>query len=213
MNNDDQRPIKAVLFDFGGVLAEEGFRDGLKAIATRQGLDPEAVHRAGMETVYDSGYVLGKGTEADFWRLMRERARLRGRDEELTNEILSRFVVRPDMLKLAGALRSQRLLTAILSDQTDWLDQLDARAHFSRAFDYVFNSYRLGKGKRDATLFDDIVQQLAIRPPQAVFIDDAPDNVARAQACGLRALLYRDRERLEMELGAILGADAGIGLR
>jgi FMN phosphatase YigB (HAD superfamily) len=24
--------IKAVLFDFGGVLAEEGFREGLKAI-------------------------------------------------------------------------------------------------------------------------------------------------------------------------------------
>jgi putative hydrolase of the HAD superfamily len=137
---------------------------------------------------------------------MRERTRLRGRDAELTNEILSRFVVRPDMLKLAGALRSQGLLTAILSDQTDWLDQLDARAHFSSAFDYVFNSYRMGKGKRDATLFTEIVQRLAIRPPQAVFIDDAPDNVVRAQARGLHALLYRDCERLEEELGAILGA-------
>lgn len=28
--------IKAVLFDFGGVIAEEGFRDGLAAIAKKR---------------------------------------------------------------------------------------------------------------------------------------------------------------------------------
>jgi putative hydrolase of the HAD superfamily len=33
--------IKAVLFDFGGVLAEEGFREGLKAIGVKNGLDPD----------------------------------------------------------------------------------------------------------------------------------------------------------------------------
>ncbi len=33
--------IKAVLFDFGGVLAEEGFREGLKSIGRKNGLDPE----------------------------------------------------------------------------------------------------------------------------------------------------------------------------
>ena len=34
--------IKAVLFDFGGVLAEEGFRQGLMAIAGQYDLDPQA---------------------------------------------------------------------------------------------------------------------------------------------------------------------------
>ena len=29
--------LKALLFDFGGVLAEEGFREGLKAIGTKNG--------------------------------------------------------------------------------------------------------------------------------------------------------------------------------
>jgi hypothetical protein len=37
--------IQAVLFDYGGVLAEEGFREGLKNIARWHGLDPEAFHR------------------------------------------------------------------------------------------------------------------------------------------------------------------------
>ena len=34
--------IKTVIFDFGGVLAEEGFREGLLAIARENGLDPDA---------------------------------------------------------------------------------------------------------------------------------------------------------------------------
>ena len=35
--------IKAVLLDYGGVIAEEGFRNELAAMAREQGLDPKAV--------------------------------------------------------------------------------------------------------------------------------------------------------------------------
>jgi putative hydrolase of the HAD superfamily len=65
--------IQALLFDYGGVLAEEGFREGLFSIARQQGLEPDAFYQAAQEGVYDSGFVSGKGTEADFWRYMRER--------------------------------------------------------------------------------------------------------------------------------------------
>jgi hypothetical protein len=33
--------IRAVLFDFGGVLAEEGFRNGLLQLAVEQGLSED----------------------------------------------------------------------------------------------------------------------------------------------------------------------------
>ena len=33
MADSSERPIRAVLFDFGGVIAEEGFYQGLKAFA------------------------------------------------------------------------------------------------------------------------------------------------------------------------------------
>ncbi|HID48433.1 MAG TPA: hydrolase, partial [Chromatiales bacterium] len=51
-------PVKAILFDFGGVLAEEGFRNGLMALAREQGLDVYGMPRAAMQAVYDSGFVL-----------------------------------------------------------------------------------------------------------------------------------------------------------
>ncbi len=148
-----EEPAEAILFDYGGVLAEEGFREGLMALARRFGLDPVQVYQEGSTAVYDSGYVLNRGSEADFWAMMSARTGLPPYDTSFTREILQRFVLRPGMLRVAGGLRAGGLLTAILSDQTDWLDLLNERDRFFRNFDRVFNSFHLGKGKRDPSVF------------------------------------------------------------
>lgn len=200
-------PLRAVLFDFGGVLAEEGFRDGLFAIARRQGLDPLLVHREGMNAVYDTGYVLGQGSEADFWRALRRRTGISGDDAELRREILARFVLRPAVLAAVRALRQRGLIVAILSDQTDWLEWLDARDGFFTDFDRVFNSYRLAKGKRDPSAFADALRALQVAPPEALFVDDMPQNVERAAAQGLRTILAADEAGLLAELARLTGQD------
>ena len=186
--------IRAVLFDFGGVLAEEGFGHGLDSLAREQNLAVADMTAEGMQAVYDCGFVLGRGTASDFWALLRRRTGLAGDDTELTDRILDGFVVRPWMLELAERLRAQGYITGILSDQTDWLDRLDGRYHFYRLFDPIYNSYYLGKGKRDPSLFRDVAVDLGLSPSAILFIDDNPDNVARAAAMGLRAIRYVDRE-------------------
>jgi len=199
-----QAPIKAVLFDFGGVLAEEGFRDGLYVIARSQGLDPAEVHQAGMDAIYDTGYILGQGSEADFWREMRQRTGIVGDDTMLFREILGRFVLRPGMLAAVRALRQRGITVAILSDQTDWLELLDRRDGFLTMFDQVINSYRTGKGKRDPSAFDDAVRALGIAPNEALFVDDLPGNVERAAARGLRTILFRDEAGFLAELARMI---------
>lgn len=200
--------IRAVYFDFGGVLATEGFHEGFFAIARSQGLDPEEFFQTAREAVYESGYITGKGGESDFWELLRHRSGVHGGDAELTAACLDRFRIRPGMLELVRSLRALGIATAILSDQTDWLERLDAREPFYREFDRVFNSYRLGKGKRDASLFDDAVRALGVAPAAAVFIDDDPGNVSRAAGRGLHALLFRDEVSLRRDLARLLGADS-----
>ena len=191
---------RRVLFDFGGVLAEEGFSEGLEAIGREQRLPVADMTQAGMHAVYDSGYVTGQGTEADFWALLRERTGLRGDDAVLTKTILDGFVVRPWILALVQRLRSLGYVTGILSDQTDWLDRLDASLHFYRCFDRVYNSYRLGKGKRDPSVFSDVAADLGLPPSQILFIDDNDQNVERARSAGMHAVHYRDRARFLDEL-------------
>ena len=192
---ESESTVRAVLFDFGGVLAEEGFREGLQALAREQGLEPDQLPRAGMDAVYDSGFVLGKGTAADFWNLLQRRVGLSGEHQELTERILDGFVIRPWMMDVVRGLRAAGCVTGILSDQTHWLDELDKRTPFKQNFDRVYNSYYLGKGKRDPSLFHDVIEDLGLAAQQVLFVDDDARNIAHAREQGLQTIQYRDQDQ------------------
>ena len=196
--------IRAVLFDYGGVIADEGFYNGLVDLAEKQSLDARSMPEEGMKAVYDSGFVLGHGTATDFWALLRKRTGLKGDDDCLTNRIFAGFQIRHWMIELVRRLRTRGYVTGILSDQTHWLNELDKRDHFFREFDHIYNSYYLAKGKRDPSLFTDVINDLGLQPAEVLFIDDNEKNVQTAREMGLRAILYVDHERFVSELEDIL---------
>ena len=192
--------IKAVLFDFGGVLAEEGFKQGLRAIAKERGLDPEDFYEIAGELVYQMGYVMGSSDEKAYWDTVREKTGVKGADKEFREEILKRFELRPDMMEVVEKIRSSGLIVAILSDQTNWLDELDQRTPFHHHFDYVFNSFHLQKTKRDPSIFVDICAVLGVRPEEGLFVDDNLENIERAASQGLRTIHFKDVGKFKKEI-------------
>lgn len=51
--------IKAVLLDYGGVFADEGFQNSLLTMARGQGLDEDRMMNVARSAVYDCGFILG----------------------------------------------------------------------------------------------------------------------------------------------------------
>lgn len=196
--------IDVVLFDFGGVIAEEGFKRGLAAIARANGRDEQAFIKAAFDAVYASGYVLGKAPASAFWNALRQTTGVRGDDASLRNEICTRFTLRDWMLDLVKQLKANKIRVGILSDQTDWLDALDRQYDFFRWFDYIFNSYHMGKSKRDPGLFDDIVLALKTTPDRILLIDDHAGNIDRAKQKGWKVIHYVDRDRFQRDFEKIL---------
>jgi len=182
--------IRCVLFDFGGVLAEEGFREGLQAIARGNNLDQERFFKTAADTIYQCNYVTGSGNEAEYWQKLRESTGIRGENSQLRQEILSRFILRPAMIEIVRQLRTSGYRIGILSDQTDWLDLLDRKYHFSREFEKVFNSYHLGKSKRDPAIFTETAAALGLTPHDILFVDDNPANTNRAAVQGMHIHLF-----------------------
>ena len=196
--------IDIVLFDFGGVIAEEGFKQGLTAVAGASGVDEGAFVQAAFDIIYSTGYVLGKAPESAFWDALRREKGVRGDDASLRNEIFSRFILRDWMIDLVNKLKSNGIKVGILSDQTDLLEELDKKYDFFRLFNYIFSSYRLGKGKRDASLFDDVARAVNVEPDRILFIDDDPGHVNRARQKGWKAMLYIEQAGFQQELEEIL---------
>ena len=127
----ENNKIGVILFDFGGVLSEEGWKKGLRVIAEANYLNADSFIQTAADTVYETGFITGKGSEIDFWNTLRKKIGIKGDNASLTNELMSRFVLNDRMIDLVKKLKSEKLTVGILSDQTNWLDQLNARFDFS----------------------------------------------------------------------------------
>ncbi len=182
--------ISTVVFDYGGVLAEEGFRDGLLAIARMSDLDGPSFFQMATDAIYETGYLTGISSEKYYWDSIRNISGIDLTDSLMKHEIMSRFTLRAPMIELARLLRGKGLKIVVLSDQTNWLDELDARDHFFQEFHSVLNSYYLGKGKRDVTIFQDLVATLAQDPASVLFIDDNEGHTQRARSLGIQTITF-----------------------
>jgi len=192
--------ITVVFFDFGGVLAEEGFRDGLLSIARHHGLDPQEFLKTAVDLTFNQGFVTGKLDVKMYWQMLREKTGIHAPDDALSHEVLSRFTVRPWMLDLVKKLKQASIRVAILSDQTKWLDEFAKKHGFCQLFERIFNSYYLGMCKRDLALFDYVVAEMGVKPEEALLIDDNQENIERAKQRGLQGILFQTRESFESEL-------------
>lgn len=200
----------AVLVDLGGVYYTEGFREGLYAIARKYGKDPGLFYHAGASCVFDTGYVLGQGTERDFWLRL---AAITGVEADLYGErglILSAFKPQGEVVRAVAEAR-ERVPVGLLTDQTNWLYELDERDGLFQGFDAVINSYEEGFSKRDPEVFRVACQRMGLFPEDAVFFDDNPDNVRTGSEFGIRSVLFDDPIVVRRTLVTLGMIDAGNG--
>ncbi len=188
--------IRALFFDLGGVYYSEGFREGLFTIARRFGLDEEEFYRMASDLVFSSGYVCGSIQERLYWEQL---SSLAGTDHSLLEsrgEILNAFKPLDGMPELVRRVRTTTQV-ALLTDQTNWLYELDERDNLFTQFDEVISSYEEGFSKRDMELFRIACERCNILPEEGIFFDDNPENVRRASEFGLTAYIFEQAQTTE----------------
>jgi len=104
------------------------------------------------------------------------------------------------MLAQMDSLRGMGIVVAILSDQTNWLEEIDRSTGLFSHFDRVFNSYRMKKSKRDASVFDYVCALLDVDPQKALFVDDNINHIARARGRGLCTIHFVSVEDYKNQL-------------
>jgi len=204
-NNKTGSHIKLALFDFGGVIADEGFKLGLLSIGEANGIDPRTFYTSVVSIISCCGYLTGKADEKTFWQEVRKQFVLQGTNEDLRDQIFSRFTIRGWMLEIVEQLRDQNILTAILSDQTDWLDRLNNKDDFFKYFDRVFNSFYLKQSKHNGgKIYGVVLSEMNVPAGSALFVDDNESNIKKAKSKGLHTIHYKDRKSFETELCQIV---------
>ena len=186
-------PVRAVIFDFGGVLCFHPDEPRWRRAADAAGLPVSDFMSAfwAHRIRYDAGLCQPE----DYWQAVAHAAGARIEEQripalvrleiELWNQYDSR------VLAWASQLRGAGYRTAILSNLPRPLGQeLRATAGFLDPFDHVTFSYELKKVKPQPEIYLDAIRGVGVEPSQALFLDDRPDNVEGARAVGMRAWLY-----------------------
>ncbi|MBZ5636095.1 MAG: HAD family phosphatase [Acidobacteriia bacterium] len=186
-------PVRAVIFDFGGVLCFHPDEPKWRRAAEAAGMPVSGFMSAfwANRIRYDAGLC----EPAEYWHAVARAAGTRIEDHMIPTlirreiELWDQYDSRA--LAWANQLRTAGYRTAILSNLPRPLgEELRATPGFLDHFDHVTFSYELRMVKPQPEIYRDAVAGLGVEPAQALFLDDRPDNIEGAHAAGLHAQLY-----------------------
>jgi putative hydrolase of the HAD superfamily len=209
---DGQRPpIRAALFDFGGVILSSPF-DAFADYEREHGL-PEGTIRA----------VNATDPDANAWaRLERSEIDLDGfcvqfeaEARTLGHELDARAVlgllagrVRPAMVEAVRRC-GERLATGLLTNNfvvgAGHVDREDEMGEVLSLFDVVVESSKVGVRKPDPRFYELACEALGIEPAEAVFLDDLGVNLKPARAMGMTTIKVLDPDTALAELESVVG--------
>jgi HAD superfamily hydrolase (TIGR01509 family) len=190
--------IRAVIFDFGGVLCFHPDPEQVATAARIAGVSVETFDRAMWTNRLE--YDAGRLEPAEYWTEVVELAESPNAEAAVAElhcmdvEFWSRFDDRA--LAWIRALRQRGFGTAILSNLPRPLGEaLRKRPGFLEHFDHVTFSYELGLIKPERGIYEHAIDGLVragyiAGGREALFLDDRPANIEGAIEAGLEALLY-----------------------
>lgn len=195
--------IKAVIFDFGGVVHafDHGvfFRRLARFSPRTAGEMLSIVAASDLPRRYESGLI----TSSEFFREMAAACDLAIAEEEFVAAFTGIFTPIDTTIRLIRKLAGRYRL-ALLSNTNAW--------HFERhirnvdvfpLFDAVTLSYEVRAMKPGEAIYRDALARLREAPGECVFVDDIAENVAGARRLDIHGVHYTDPDRLESDLRAL----------
>jgi putative hydrolase of the HAD superfamily len=211
-------PVRAVIFDFGGVILTSPF---------------EAFAHYEADNGLPSGFLRrlnATDPDTNAWaRLERDEVDLAGFAELFEAEAAAaghRVDGRAVLALLAGQLRPQmvgalrrchdRLKTALLTNNFVPHDDPSAEsggghgpvgpmADVLHHFDVIVESSRVALRKPDPAIYRLVCDELGVEPAEAVFLDDLGVNLKPARAMGMTTIKVVDPDHAIAELEAVVG--------
>jgi epoxide hydrolase-like predicted phosphatase len=199
--------IKALIFDFGGVLMRTRSDHSRRALEQRLGLPLRSIEDRIFSSELSQRAQRGEISEAAFWQQIE-------RELDLPRQGMSwlefyREFFADDFLdeELVALIRSVRptLKTGLISNAWDGLRELlHTRAPIADAFDVLVISGEEKVMKPDPRLYRLALDRLGVQAAEAIFLDDFKPNIDAANALGLIGVHFRSSEQAQRDIRALL---------
>ena len=201
--------IRAVLFDFGGVISSSPF-EAFAHLEAERGLPADFIRTVNATNPDTNAWAKLERGEVDvetFGSLWSDEARTLG--HELDGRlVLERLAgeIRPEMV---NAIRScgTKYKTACLTNNFTRAEAIlsEEVAGVYGLFDAILESRVLGVRKPDPRFYELACEALDVEPGECVFLDDLGVNLKPARALGMHTIKVTDPDVALTELGELTG--------
>ena len=210
--------LRAVFFDFGGVILSSPF-EALNHYEAANGLPHNFIRSVNTVNHHENAWAKLERSDispAQFDQLFAEESealghRIPGADilALLHGEIRPEMVRALDVIKQSGlvlACLTNNVLTeqAVATDPAERERQDELRAVLAR-FDAVIESSKVGVRKPEPRFYEIACETVNVQPDECVFLDDLGINLKPAAAMGMLTIKVAGAEQALAELSGVLG--------
>ena len=197
--------IKAIVFDYGGVIAFFQDADAMNEMANIAGIDASLMSRIYWDnrSIYDQGIVDG----IDFFKNILADVGVFP-DSDLLEHLITRDVeswshINPETEELIRDLKSSGFKIGVLSNIIkEFLKRKKETLPVFNLIDTAVFSCDVGCVKPEPKIYRILLSQLECKAEECIFFDDFELNVKAARSLGIQALLWKNpcEARKELEI-------------
>ncbi len=201
--------IRAVMFDFGGVISSSPF-EAFTHLEVERGLPRDFIRTVNATNPDTNAWAKLERGEVDvetFGSLWSAEARALGHDLD-GRLVLQRLAgeIRPRMVAAIRACGKQHKTACLTNNFTraEAVLSVEVAAVYA-LFDAVLESRVLGVRKPDPRFYELACESLGVEPDECVFLDDLGVNLKPARTLGMHTIKVTDPDSAISELEALLG--------
>ncbi len=205
MNTPPRSPIRAVVWDMGGVILRTMDWSLRSQWEDRLGLPRMQLTRLVFESDASRRATLGQATDDDVWQSVADALKLDPHTrDQLRRDYFARDQIDSTLMEFIRGLRSRVKVGMITNAWLDIRRYLDNEFKIADAFDPLIVSAEVGIAKPDPRIYQLALERLGVQPAETVFVDDFEDNVAGARWVGMQAVHFTSTPQATAALRTLL---------
>jgi len=196
--------IKAVFFDFGGVIQRTEFQAPRQHLAERFGMDYDDIDKLVFGSPSARQATAGQITEETHWQEVLKRLKVPVAEKQnIETEFFGGDVIDRELVEYIRSLKG-RYHTGLISNAWSGMRAFLEQEHLIELFDTVIISSEIKVAKPDAEIYQLALEKAGINAEDAIFVDDAEANIEACEEIGMMGIMFRDQKAVLRTLGKLL---------
>jgi len=185
--------IKAIIFDFAGVIGTEGYSLWAKE-KKAQGIETSNTYFHDISNMLDRGDI----TREEFTQDLSKKV---GTDsKKIWGEMFKKIKINRELLNIITKLKKNYKIGLLTNYNYLWMNELFSIYKLEKYFDSKVISSLHKVIKPEKKIYQISLELLKIKPDEALFFDDRQRNIDGGKSIGIKSFLFIDNKKFIEDL-------------